>query len=235
MEKPLTDWSALLGGLAHELKNPLSTINLNLQLLREQQASGQTPQSERAIKKVDLLLGEVERLQTMLTDFQRLVSNAPLDLREKDLNDIVADVLEFENDDLTRRGISVASQFDRNLPPIPLDENLVRQALLNLLVNARDAMEDAPGTLTVSTRRERDYALVEVIDTGSGMDEETLKRAFSVYFSTKQRGTGLGLPMVRRIVERHGGIVTCESSPGVGTRIGMGFPLEPKGAPDEGS
>ncbi|MCA9321339.1 MAG: two-component sensor histidine kinase, partial [Planctomycetes bacterium] len=214
----VADWGALLGGLAHELKNPLSTINLNLQLMREDPDLQSGPRAQRLTRKLDVLLQEVGRLERMLADFQRLVSNAELDRKAQDINALVDSLLEFEAGDFRRRNVTLTGQRDQDLPQLLVDGNLFRQALLNVIKNALEAIEGG-GTLTVNTLRRGDRAIIEVIDTGPGMTPETLRLAFNVYFSTKGHGTGLGLPMVKRILERHGGLVRADSKLGVGTRL----------------
>lgn len=218
------DWNAYLGGLAHELKNPLSTINVNLQLLREDWAAERGGVAERSLPKIDVILDESRRLERMLREFLRLTSAGQLETGDVDVNEVLQDVLAFMGAEMRAKGVTASVHIDREMPALSLDENLVRQALINVIKNAADAMVDG-GVITIATRVEKDSALLEVIDTGAGMSDETLERAFNAYFSTKSDGTGLGLPMVRRIVERHGGSVQCDSEPGFGTRFIIRFPL----------
>lgn len=223
-KNPEFDWNAYLGGLAHELKNPLSTINVNLQLLREDWAAERGGLAERSVSKIDVILDESRRLERMLRDFLRLTATGRLELGPVDVNEVLQDVLGFMSAEMRSRGVTASVHVDRALPQLSLDENLVRQALINVIKNAADAMSGG-GVMTVSTRSTGDGAVVEIIDTGAGMSDETLERAFNAYFSTKSDGTGLGLPMVRRIVERHGGTVRCDSEPGFGTRFIIELPL----------
>ncbi len=217
-------WSALVGGLAHELKNPLSTMNLNLQLLREDWAEERGPLGHRSIRKIDVMLQESERLEQMLSDFLRLTSPAPLDLKSVDPSNLIEDVFGFMNSELLKNNINVEMQLDRNLDPILADENLLRQALLNLVKNAIDAIGDNHGSISVFTREVEDAIHIEIIDTGCGMSDETLEQIFTYYFSTKSTGTGLGLPMVQRLAVQHGGEIRCESSLGRGTKFTLVLP-----------
>ncbi len=219
-------WSALVGGLAHELKNPLSTLNINLQLLREDWGEERGALASRSIRKIDVMLQETERLEQMLSDFLRLTSPAPLDLQDLDPSVILEDVFDFMNSELRNNNINVNLQLDRNLGTIRADENLIRQALINLVKNSMDAIGDGGGNIAVQTRAEGDSVLIEIIDSGCGMSEETLNQVFRHYFSTKTQGTGLGLPMVKRLIERHGGHVRCQSSLGKGTRFVLALPRD---------
>ena len=225
---PLSDrfaqWNALVGGLAHEIKNPLSTLNINLQLLREDLGEQQGPLFSRSVRKIDVMLQESERLERMLGDFLRLTSSAPLDLKEIDPGRLIEDVFDFMSHELRNNNVAVTIQLDRSVPAIHADENLLRQALINLVKNAVDAIGDAGGGITAQTRAADDRFLIEIIDTGCGMSDEVRRQVFTYYFSTKPDGTGLGLPMVRRLVERHRGEITCESAPGHGTRFTIALP-----------
>ncbi|MEE9392185.1 MAG: ATP-binding protein [Planctomycetota bacterium] len=238
----LQQLSALVGGLAHEIKNPLSTININLELLREDWHHDGGPLASRSIRKIDVLLQESRRLEGMLTEFIRLTSTAELDPSIVDINVLLEDVLDFTAAECRNRNIQITSQLDRSLPRVELDPNLIRQVVLNLLKNSFEAMEERGGTITVNTRRKAAGSdselrvVIEVIDNGSGITPESQKRVFQAYFSTKAEGTGLGLPSVQKIVERHGGRISCESAPGLGTRFVVELPARQPSAPapDEG-
>lgn len=213
-----------MGGLAHELKNPLSTLNINLQLLREDWAEQAGPLAARSIRKIDVMLQESKRLERMLADFLRLTSPSPLDKRPVDLNRLLEDVLNFMEKELVRFKVDVLCQLDHQIGAVELDENLFRQVVINLVKNAMDAMAEKGGSLTVQTGLSEGRVRIEIIDTGIGMDPETRAKAFNFYFSTKSDGTGLGLPMVQRIIERHGGRICCESERGFGTRFTILLP-----------
>lgn len=221
----LEELTTLVGGLAHEIKNPLSTIAINLQLLREDWSGEGGAVAKRSVAKIDVLTQESRRLERMLAEFLRLLTPGELDLTSEDLAVVLEEVLAFQTPELTNQGLQVVSQIDRGMPSVVVDRNLLKQVLINLVKNAAEAMGDAGGTLTVQTGRENDDALIDIIDTGPGMSHETRERIFQPYFSTKAAGTGLGLAMVKRIVDRHGGRVLCDSAPGAGTRFRLVFPL----------
>lgn len=215
----------LAGGLAHELKNPLSTIGLHLALLEEDWAEEEGAKAHRGRKTIGILKQEIERLNGILEDFLRFARTDSLELVQGDLNAIVEQVVRFANPEAERLGIQLRSILDLELPDLRLDPGRLRQALLNLVLNARQALEArGSGSIILITRRERDGVVVEVVDDGPGMDRETLDRCFEVYFSTKGSGSGLGLATVRRIAEAHGGELDVQSSPGNGTRVVMHLP-----------
>ncbi|KAA3607924.1 MAG: two-component sensor histidine kinase [Planctomycetota bacterium] len=218
--------SQLAGGLAHELKNPLSTLGLHLALLREQWQDEDGPKARRTVRTLDTLRTEVLRLNEILEDFLRFARTDQIDLQTASLNEIVERVISFVAPEAHARQIEVRSFLDLDLPPMRLDAGGIRQALLNLVINARQALEEKGGLITVITRRDGDHVLLEVVDDGPGMDPQQVESCLQVYYSTKKEGSGLGLPTVRRITEAHGGSLEIESTSGAGTRIGMRLPMQ---------
>jgi len=217
----------LAGGLAHELKNPLSTISLHLALLEEDWEAEDGIKPRRTVKTVRTLQAEVSRLNGILEDFLRFARTDVLKAEECSLNAQIEQVVQFSSPEAERFGIHFQSHLDLGLPLVRLDAGRFRQALLNLVINARQAMEErGVGTITLITRRHGNHAVVEIVDDGPGMDAETLRQCLQVYYSTKRSGSGLGMATVRRIVEAHGGTLAIESSPGNGTRVSMSFPIE---------
>lgn len=224
----LAELGTLAGGLAHEIKNPLSTIALNLALLREDWEKGETPKEKRTLKKIALLEREVARLETIVNDFLRFAKGKELKLEPCDLNRVVQEVTDFIEPEAKRVGVQIRTLFASDLPKVGLDRDAFRQALLNLFVNAREAMPQG-GELLLRTMRGSDNDVpevcLEVTDTGGGMTPEVLDHCFDIYYSTKRGGTGLGLPTVRRIVEGHGGEISVQSESGRGTRFLIRFPI----------
>lgn len=221
------DLASLVSGLAHEIKNPISTINITLQLMREDIAEDAPRPSSRFLGKIDMLLDETKRLEQMLFEFMRIAAPSELDIHAEDLSELIEQLLIFVSAELRNRGIVVVSQLDRSLNDVRLDKSLMKQVLLNLLKNGIQAVEGGEGgTITVQTNRIGESAVIEIIDTGRGMSEEELSQAFHAYYSTKPEGTGLGLPMVQRLVTLHGGNISCESTEGMGTRFRLALPLE---------
>ena len=226
--------SRLAGGLAHEIKNPLSTMAINLTLLEEEwkrAAQARSPQNpelspreQRCMKRVQTLKREVQRLEVILDEFLRYARGGEVNRMPADLVGIVRDVLDFVETEDDLAGIRHHVDLPSTLPMVMLDEGAFRQAFLNLLVNARQAMPSG-GELLVRVQRRGNYVELDVTDTGVGMDEEALRRCFEVYWSTKKNGTGLGLATARRIIEEHTGTIEVVSEVGRGTSFRIVLPL----------
>ena len=200
----------LAGGLAHEIKNPLSTMAINLTLLEEefQPAPGgggaQSPKDKRSLKRVRTLQREVARLEGILEDFLRFARGGEINRAPADLAELVAEVLEFCEPELEAEQVRLHALLPPSIPLAMIDERALRQALVNLVVNARQAMPGG-GELIVELRRDGPRAELVITDSGVGMSSDQVSRCFELYYSTKKGGTGLGLATVKRIVEMHGG------------------------------
>ena len=279
----LAELGTLTGGLAHEIKNPLSTIGLNLQLMQEDLndlARSVTPSSDATVgrpkaielegqSELEFLVGEpsdldpvsphaeveqrvgriarrfeslsreAQRLRHILEDFLRFAGRVRLDLRPTNINDLVNELADFFQPQAQAAGVHLRTQFDATDANVKADSDLLKQALLNLMINACKAMAKARESnqpsggsdeLIVRTQRTRGLQAarelrIHVIDTGPGMDRETTQRIFHPYYSASEGGTGLGLPTARRIIEEHGGVINCHSEPGRGTDFVIGLPI----------
>ena len=238
--KGLEFLGAVAGGLVHEIRNPLSTMNVTLQLLQEEfPEDAEDGRAKRTARRLKSLLGEVSRLEEILDDFLRYAGIRRLNLSQVDLNRVLEEVTGFMMPECARAGIDLAFYPDRNLPIMRVDERLVKQAVLNLLLNAVQAIEGMPPEerpseqqLIVRTRLEGEMARVDVIDTGPGIPAHVGEKVFEVYYSRKKTGSGLGLPTARRIAEEHGGSLTFQSEEGKGTNFVLRLPLA--GPPDDG-
>lgn len=215
--------ASLAGGLAHEIRNPLSTISLNLDLLAEELKEAETPRDRRMLNKILTVQSECRNLRGILDAFLQFARVGELKLQSGDLNELVRDFVAFYQADASEHGIEISPHLDPDLPLIPLDEILMRQVLMNLARNAQQAMPDG-GLLELQTYRNGESVCLEVIDNGRGMDERTRNRMFQAFFSTRMAGSGLGLPTVKKIVEAHGGTIACDSEPGQGTRFDIRLP-----------
>jgi two-component system sensor histidine kinase HydH len=214
----------LAGGLAHEIRNPLSTLNINLQLLKEDWDDAVTSKEQRSVKRIDALLRETKRLEQVLSDFLRFAGRYQLNREPHNVNAVLEELLDFYGPEARQRKIAVRKEFDASIPPIPVDAALLKQALLNILKNAQEAMPSG-GDLTVRTAKNRHGVHIDVTDTGTGVAPEHLDKIFEVYFTTKPNGSGLGLPTAKRIVEEHDGTIAVESEPGKGARFAIQLPL----------
>lgn len=215
--------AALAGGLAHEIKNPLSTIRLNMDLLAEDFSQAESPRERRALTKIATVQRECQRLEALLNDFLRFARARQLRLESTDLNRQVERSLGFFAPQAADGKIEIIRYLDPDLPRVLLDREAFHGALLNLLLNAQQAMPGG-GQLVVRTRIAPAGVALDLIDTGSGMDENTRAQIFETFFSTKQGGSGLGLPTARKIVEAHGGQIVVQSELGRGTKFTVELP-----------
>jgi signal transduction histidine kinase len=219
--------TALAGGLAHEIKNPLSTIRLNMELLAEDFADSPTPRERRALAKIARVQKECQRLEDLLNDFLNFARPRQFNLEPADLNAAVNRVLDFFRPKADEAGIEIVCYLDPDLPSVVLDLETFHAALLNLVLNAQQAMKSG-GQLVLRTRPTPTGVALDLIDTGSGIDAETQARIFDTFYSTKQGGSGLGLPTARKIIEGHGGQIKVESEVGKGTKFTILLPVPPR-------
>lgn len=220
----LAELGTLTGGLAHEIKNPLSTIQLNLQLLRED-LDPHHPGHGRLVTRLNTVQKEVSRLRDILDDFMRYAGKLELDRRRLDLGSLLEELVDFFSPQAQAHRVQLRLRKPDQPLVAPVDERLLKQALLNLMINAVQAMPEAGGEVMLSARREDGRAVLEVIDTGRGMAPEALARIFHAYYSTKPGGTGLGLAIAKRMVDEHGGHISATSEEGKGTMFRIELPV----------
>ncbi|MDR1958005.1 MAG: two-component sensor histidine kinase [Planctomycetaceae bacterium] len=213
----------LAGGLAHEIKNPLSTIRLNIELMAEDLAEGDSPQDRRVLRKIDIVKRECLRLEELLNDFLNFARAHKLELEPLNVNTQLRETLDFFRPRAVETGIEVIEYYGNNLPTVMLDKRSFHRAILNLVLNAQQAMPEG-GQLVVRTRTVGDRVAIDLIDTGCGIEPETIKHLFDAFYSTKRGGSGLGLPTTRKIIEGHGGLIALQSEPGFGTQFTIILP-----------
>jgi signal transduction histidine kinase len=225
----------LLAGVAHEVKNPLNAMTIHLELLKQKVASIREPITVPAAgggpakvldlsKHVGIISGEIKRLDEVVAGFLKFARPEELKLQPIFLNQVLHDVVVTITPEAHRRRVTVKEECSAALPEINADQGMLMQAVLNLAINALQAMPDG-GTLRLGCRltsRRRVELFVE--DTGSGIEPENLPRIFDLYFTTKEKGSGIGLSMVFRIVQLHDGEVEVQSTPGRGTKFRLLFP-----------
>ncbi len=222
-------------GLAHEIKNPLSTIGLNVQLLAEgvEDLPIDDESREPLLRRLGSLGREAERLRGILTDFLEYADELRLEPRAANLNAALDELIDFFLPQAEQQGVRVRSDLSPGELIAWCDPPLIKQAVLNLVLNAVQAMsgqpEGVPREMILRTRYGEDdqrqpTAVLHVIDTGPGIDAEAAQRVFEPYFTTKSGGTGLGLPTSRRIIEAHGGRIELHTEPGRGTDFQITIP-----------
>ena len=225
----LAELGTLTGGLAHEIKNPLSTVQLNLQLLSED-LHADAATGRRVLNRMQTVVREAARLREILDDFLRYAGRIELERRPTDLSQLLAEVADFVS---PQAPIGRVRLRVKPSPPVmaDIDPRLVKQALLNLILNAIQILAAGPagGEVIVGAATEPGGAQIDVTDTGPGIAPEDQPKVFDAYFSKRSGGTGLGLAMTRRIALEHGGSVELRSELGKGSSFILHLPAEPSG------
>lgn len=223
--KQYEEIAILAGGLAHEIRNPLSTIQMNLELLFEDLEEMAFSENHRIVRKLRTIRQETSHLEEILDAFLQFAQAGELHLEKVDFGKLVRAFLEFYKPKAESAGIELLSHIPSDLPEIEIDQRLIKQVLDNLVRNAQQAMPDG-GTLEIQACEADDDVVIDIIDTGCGMSPQALEKMFDVFFSTKASGSGLGLPTVKKIVEAHGGKLDCESEVGRGTKFTLTLPID---------
>jgi two-component system, NtrC family, sensor histidine kinase HydH len=213
----------LAGGFIHEFKNHLSTLGLNLQLLAEDFGTAESHRERRALERVHRLQHECDRLVEVSNDFMRFARLRDLDLRPTCLRTVIEEMVDFFSPTAKQANVAITTYLPADLPNVAIDEDLFKQALLNLMLNAEQAMPQG-GELIVQACGENGGIRLDLIDTGVGMTADQATRVFRPFFTTKPGGNGLGLPTTKRIMEAHGGTIDVESETGKGTKFTVRMP-----------
>jgi len=219
MERRLAAINRLTGGVAHEIKNPLNSIAIRLELLRDHLR--ETPEAEQ---EIEIIAQEITRLDRVVRTFLDFTRPVELETADLDLETLVNEVLTLIEPEASR--INVEIELTRNGGPLHIrgDSDLLKQALMNVCRNALDFMP-AGGDLRVGLERRGNEAVVSIADTGPGIPPEHRDRIFQLYYSTKEKGSGIGLAMTFRAVQLHGGSIEVESEPGAGALFRLRLPV----------
>ena len=236
----LAELGTLVGHLAHELRNPLSTVKVNLKLLSEDitRQSRELSDAEssdllidnmarrlqRQLRKIETITSETDRLSDTLTDFLNYAGRMELHLASHNVNELVDELIDFYEPQALAQGIQIRRNLSKAEALCRIDGDLIKQALLNLFINATQAM-DGQGDLIVQTKVQANRFLIDVTDTGPGIAQNEQDKIFDAYYTTKSGGSGLGLSTCRRIIEEHNGHIDLVSEPGQGSRFTIALPL----------
>ncbi|MEW5806452.1 MAG: ATP-binding protein [Acidobacteriota bacterium] len=214
----------LASGLAHEIRNPLNAMNMNLQMLEEEIGEKSFDGSEEFNELLKGIKGEINRLERLVNNFLAYARPQKLNLSEGDINEAVSEVVRFLKPEIEQKKIDVNLNLDPYLPSVELDEHRIKQALMNILINAKQILKEG-GIITVTTRMGSEgRVIVEIADNGPGMSQEMKNKVFDIFFSTRGGGTGLGLPIAQKIIESHGGKIDLWSERDHGTRFTIFLP-----------
>ena len=213
----------LAAGVAHEIGNPLNSLHIHLQLMERSVQKLHGEAKAELQESIDIARSEVNRLDSIVTQFLRAIRPSRPQVRPQSLNTIIEEAVRFFTPEIQDRDITVKQELRSDLPLLQLDRDQMKQAFYNVIKNSLEAMK-RHGTLHIRTDMDDTNVIVSFVDTGSGMSAENLSRVFEPYFTTKPSGTGLGLLIVRRIVREHGGELSIESNEGEGLTLTIRLP-----------
>src|SRR6266513_337618 len=213
----------LAAGVAHEIGNPLNSLNIHLQLMERKVRELEEAARPELQESIDVARAEINRLDSIITQFLRAIRPTRPQLRPENVNTIVDETVRFFTPEIQDRDMVVEQELRSDLPLLQLDRDQMKQAFYNVIKNSLEAMKRR-GTLRIRTDLDDTHIIVSFVDTGSGMSAGNLSRVFEPYFTTKPSGTGLGLLIVRRIVREHGGELSIESNEGKGLTLTIRLP-----------
>jgi two-component system, sporulation sensor kinase E len=213
----------LAAGVAHEIGNPLNSLDIHLQLMQRRIKKLPAKTREEFSESIQIARQEVARLDHIITQFLRAIGPQPLSTRLEDVNEVVEESVAFLDAELKNRDILVELELERSLVPMEIDRDQIKQALYNVIRNALQAMKSG-GILRIRSGADETHQFISISDTGGGISPENISRVFEPYFTTKSDGSGLGLLIVRRIVRAHGGEVIIESQQNRGLTLTIRLP-----------
>jgi signal transduction histidine kinase len=235
--KQLEELSKLTGELAHEIKNPLSTIKINLKLAAEELEHSNLAESgkidavkdnqrfKRALRKIAVIQKETDRLEQILDGFLRYISRPELQLVSVNINELLSDMVDFYLPQAYSHSITIRQGLSSEPLVCKVDAGMLKQVVLNLFINAQQAMTSG-GELMIRTSGQKENAVIQISDTGKGIPADKLPDLFKPYCSFRPSGTGLGLATAKRIVGAHNGTITVDSELGKGTLFTIKLPLQ---------
>ena len=217
-------WSEVARRLAHEIKNPLTPIQLSAERIKHKLGSKLNKDDTEILDKaVSTIVNQVDAMKTMVNEFSEYARAPKLNLESTDINETIIEISHlFENS-----GIKITTNLLKGLPKIKVDANMMRQVLINLIQNAQDAMVNntKKPSIKINTNKYKNYLILSIEDNGPGFSEDILKKAFEPYVTTKSHGTGLGLAIVKKIIEEHEGIIVVENIKSGGAHINIQLPI----------
>ncbi len=220
----LSSLGHLAAGVAHEIRNPLNAIGMGLQRLKREFLPQNESNKEEYISFMELILKEIRRVNEIIEQFLTLSRPFQLNLRKSPLQDLLRNLVTLFQEEASSLGITLQTEISTELPVIEMDPERLTQALINIMKNGMQAMRQG-GTLRIETKFLKDAVEVMISDSGSGIPSEQMEKIFNYYYTTKEKGVGLGLPIAHRIIEAHGGQLKIESRVDSGTKVTVRLPV----------
>jgi len=222
----LSSLGHLAAGVAHEIRNPLNAIGMGLQRLKREFLPQDESKKEEYLSFTELILKEIRRVNEIVEQFLTLSRPFQLNLRVSSLQELLKNLIALFQEEAFSQGMNLQTEMDPDLPLIKMDNERLTQAFINIMKNGMQAMGQG-GILRVETHSLNDHVEVVISDSGSGIPPEQMEKIFNYYYTTKDKGVGLGLPIAHRIIEAHGGQLKVESRVGFGTKVTVALPIQP--------
>ena len=220
----LSSLGHLAAGVAHEIRNPLNAIGMGLQRLKREFLPEDESKKKEYTSFTELILKEIRRMNEIIEQFLTLSRPFQVDLRMASLRELLENLIVLFREEAFSKGITLRQEINAELPLIKMDPERLTQAFINIMKNGMEAT--APGgILSLETRSLKDQVIVTISDSGSGIPPDQMEKIFNYYFTTKEKGVGLGLPIAHRIIEAHGGQLRVESQVGIGTKVTITLPI----------
>jgi PAS domain S-box-containing protein len=222
--KNIGSMNRLAAGIAHEIGNPLNSINIHLKLIQRDLETLAGPARDRIREMIDVIQGETQRLDSLVRNFLKAARWSSLRIKEANINGVVNEAVTLMNPEIREAGIKLQTLLDTGMPASLMDAQLMRQVFINIIKNAIQSMSQG-GTITIRTERKDKIMMLVFRDQGAGIKDDDLPHIFEPYFTTKESGSGLGLMIVHNIIQEHGGRIEVRSKRGFGTTFTILLPL----------